>query len=235
MALLSVVSRWEDLAILKRSSLLTVLILLAIVAVGVRTYLLWKEGPWDLPTVVKRPATVEATDAKPEATPRPLVSTDMIVSKNLFDPERGASRTREAEADSRALQRIRSFVLLGTAILGSNRYAILQEGGPGSAPMPPGRPPGPLRFKVGDVVEGFSLSEIRDKNVVFSKGASRVELALDYFRKAEAPAPARPPIPQPGVAGNVPAPGPAGPATPPVPRVFPQLPRRQRLPAPPNP
>lgn len=222
------------MVILKRSSLLAVLILVAIAAVGVRTYLLWKEGPWDLPTVVKRPAPVEATEAKPEAKPPPLVSTDMIISKNLFDPERGASRTREAEADSRALQRIRSFVLLGTAILGSNRYAILQDGGAGGAPMPPGRAAGPVRFKVGDVVEGFNLSEIRDKNVVFSKGASRVELALDYFRKVEAPAPGRLPMPQPGVVGNVPAPGQAGPATPLVPRVLPQLPRRERLPAPPS-
>jgi hypothetical protein len=202
--------------------------------VSARTYLLWKEGPWDLPTVAKRAAPIDTSETKSEtAAPRPLVSTDVIVTKNLFDPERGASRTKEAEADSRSLQRIRSFVLLGTAILGSNRYAILQEGGGSGAIMPPGRAPAPARYKVGDVVEGFQLSEIRDKNVVFSKGASKVELALDYFRKIETPAPVRPPTPQPGV--NVPVPGQPAPATPLVPRLLPQLPRRERLPAPPNP
>ena len=41
-------------------------------------------------------------------------------------------------------------------------------------------------FKIGDTFEGFSLSQIQDNNVVFTNGAARVELALDYFRKAEA-------------------------------------------------
>jgi hypothetical protein len=92
-----------------------------------------------------------------------------------------------------------------------------------------------LRYKIGDVIEGFSLSEIRDKNVVFSKGASRVELALDYFRKIEAPALVRAPSTQRGVAGAASMPGQVAPASPLVPRVLPQLPRRERLPAPPNP
>ncbi len=182
--------------------------------------------------MVKRSTPVESAEAKPVATVRPLAGIDMIVNKNLFDPERGASKTREAEADSRVLQRIRSFILLGTAILGSNRYAILQDGGGGSAPAQPGRSPTPSRYKVGDVVEAFSLSEIRDKNIVFSKSASKVELALDYFRKIETSTPARALTPQPGV--NTPVPGQPGPM-PLVPRVLPQLPRRERLPAPPQP
>ena len=98
--------------------------------------------------------------------------------------------------------------------------------------MPPGRSAGPLRYKLGDVIEGFSLSEILDKNVVFTKGASRVELALDYFRKIDAPA--RPPVAQRSVAGAAPVPGQAAPVSPLVPRVVPQLPRRERLPAPTN-
>jgi hypothetical protein len=86
-----------------------------------------------------------------------------------------------------------------------------------------------VRYKIGDVVEGFSLSEIRDKNVVFSKGASRVELALDYFRKIEASP--RPTTAQRGVTGAAPVAGQAKPVTPLIPRVLPQLPRRERLPA----
>ncbi len=79
------------------------------------------------------------------------------------------------------------------------------------------------------------MSEIRDRNIVVTKGASRIELALDYFRKIEAPASARVPAVQRGVAAPVPVAGQAAPVSPLVPRVLPQLPRRERLPAPPNP
>jgi hypothetical protein len=214
--------------------LLTIFLLLATVAVATRTYLVWQEGLGDLPTVVKRDPPISATETKQPSSPRPLVGTEIIVSRNLFDPERGASRTKEAEADSRAVQRVKSLVLLGTAILGSNQYAIVQEGSSGGGPARPGRSAGPVRYKIGDVVEGFSLSEIRDKNVVFSKGASRVELALDYFRKIEASAATRSPAAQRGVSGTAPIAGQAAPVTPLAPRVVPQLPRRARLPAPPN-
>jgi hypothetical protein len=44
--------------------------------------------------------------------------------------------------------------------------------------------------------EGFKLSEIRDKSVVFTKGASRVEVALDFFRPGgEPPPPTKAPPP----------------------------------------
>jgi hypothetical protein len=120
------------------------------------------------------------------------------------------------------------------AILDSNRYAILQEGSGGASPTPAGRSAGPVRYKIGDVVEGFSLSEIRDKNVVFSKGASKVELALDYFRKSEVPVLARAPTVQRGVSGAAPVSAQTAPVSPLAPRVVPQLPRRERFPAPPN-
>lgn len=73
------------------------------------------------------------------------------------------------------------------------------------------------------------MSEIRDKKAVFSKGASRVELVLDYFRKIKAPILARAPTAQAGVAGAAPVLGQAALVSPVVPRVFPQLPRRERL------
>jgi hypothetical protein len=216
----------------RRSLLLTILLLLAIVAVSTRTYLLWQERLRDVEMVVKRDPPAVAAEPKQQVTPRPLAATEVIVSRNLFDPERGAGKTREAEADSRAVQRVKSLVLLGTAILGSNQYAIVQEGSSGGGPARPGRSAGPVRYKIGDVVEGLSLSEIRDKNVVFSKGSSRVELALDYFRKIEAPP--RSPVAQRGASGAVPVPAQAAPVTPLVPRVLPQLPRREGLPARPN-
>jgi hypothetical protein len=172
----------------------------------------------------------------------PIVGTEVIVSRNLFDPERGAGRTKETEADTRAAQRIRSMVLLGTAILGSNRYAIVQDGD-GAARAPPGvqaAAQGPRRMKVGDSIEGFNLAEVREKAVVFAKGPTRVELSIDYFRKVPVAA-APPPTIQPGQprAPGQTAPGQVpGQVTPgavsgqPAPRVIPNLPRRPRLPIP---
>ncbi len=127
--------------------------------------------------------------------------------------------TREVEEGTRPFQRIRGMVLLGTAIMGGTRVAILQDGAPAPAPRgAPAQPIAPLRFKVGDSVEGFTLSEINDRKVVFTRGPAKVELALDYFRKVDPP----PSAPAPKV------------ARPPVaipPRVVPNVPRRPTPPA----
>ncbi len=158
--------------------------------------------------------------------PKLAVNTDVIVSKNLFDPERGAGATREAEANSLAFQRIRGMILLGTAIIGNNRFAVLQDpGNVGGAPPVPGQTATTTRVKLGDTVEGFRLSEVAERRVVFTKGASRVEVALDYFRKPEEPVQAAPVPRQVGT----PTPRPV------VPRAIPQVPRRGRLPIPPVP
>ena len=106
---------------------------------------------------------------------------------------------------------------MGTAILGNSRYAILQES------TDPGLPaqrtqtgqPGNLRLKLGDTVEGFKLSEIHEKRVVFTKGASRVEVALDFFRKGD-PSKQSPPAAVPARQG-----------------VVPNIPRRPGVPVPP--
>ena len=154
----------------------------------------------------------------------PPVSPDLIISKNLFDPERGAGATREAEFNSRSFQRIRNMVLLGTVILGDSRSAILQDPAIQAATTSgPAAPVGPMRVKLGDSVEGFRLTEIADRRVVFTKGGSRVEVLLDYFRRDD-PAPSRTATPS----GQRGAPAVA-------PRVVPNLPRRGALPAPPNP
>lgn len=159
-----------------------------------------------------------------------VASVDTIVSKNLFDPERGAGATRDAEETSRASQRIRNMILIGTVIIGNNRTAILQDGaGPSTGrPAVPPQPVATMRLKLGDNIEGYRLAEIADKKVVFTKDAARVEVMLDYFRRVEAPAPA-PRTPTPGQ--QVVPPG----VAPPGPRVIPNLPRRGRIPAPGNP
>lgn len=163
--------------------------------VGASTYRLWQAGPWDLPTAGKAKETPPARKTDEEPPQLQVANTRNIVEKNLFDPERGATRTKEKEAEASAMQRIRSMVLLGTAILGNSRYAIIQEPSESRAPAKPGVS-GQTRLKIGDMKEGFKLSEIRDKSVVFTKGASRVEVAIDFFRPvSEPPPPARVPVP----------------------------------------
>ena len=207
-----------------------------------KTYWLWKAGPWDLPNPRKAKSPIAVEDAKAVTNPRSIIGTETIISKNIFDPERGAGLTREAEANSQAFQRIRSMVLLGTAILGNNRFAILQDGGASSvAPGTPGQSVAPMRVKLGDTVEGFRLSEISEKRIVFARGTSTVEVPLDYFRKTDAAQPRRPVAAQTSPAGQAAAPGavaprvvtPAQPNVPSqrVPRAIPALPRRERQPA----
>lgn len=171
---------------------------------------------------------VAAQKAKVEPSPVQVVSTETIVTRNLFDPERGAARVGNGDSSSLALQRIRNMVLMGTALLGKERYAILQE--PTDPRVlglkPQDRKLEQLRLKVGDTVAGFRLDEINDQKVVFTKGAARVEVALDYFRKIETPQQPTPPASRVGptrqrVPGQL------------APRVVPNIPRRERLPAPP--
>jgi len=150
----------------------------------------------------------------------------MIVSRNLFDPERGAGATRDAEEGSRAAQRVRNMILVGTVIIGADRTAILHDGtSPNTGPPPPAPPTTAMRLKLGDNVEGYRLAEIADKKVVFTKDAARIELVLDYFRKIEVPAP------RPTPSGQLVPPGVRAPG----PRVMPSLPRRGRIPVPGSP
>jgi len=195
--------------------------------------------PWDLPNPRKAKSPIAVEDAKAVTNPRPIIGTETIISKNIFDPERGAGLTRETEANSQAFQRIRSMVLLGTAILGNNRFAILQDSGisPGAAAS--GQSNALMRIKLGDTVEGFRLSEISEKRIVFARGTATVEVPLDYFRKTDIAQPRRPVAAQtspaeqaatPGVvAPRVVTPGPANVPGQRVPRAA--LPRRDREPA----
>jgi hypothetical protein len=189
-------------------------------------YRSWTEGPWDLPGPSKI-SSVAATEKQAPVAPRVPINTDGIVTKNLFDPERGAGATREAEENSRAFQRVRNMILIGTVIIGNNRTAILQDSAnPGVGPAVAAQPVAPMRLKLGDNVEGFRLSEIGDKRVVFTRDTARVEVLLDYFRKVEVAQPRALPPGQVSVPGTAPAP---------VPRVIPNLPRRTRIPTPGNP
>jgi hypothetical protein len=219
-----------------------------LVGVGLKIYWVWQEGPWHLPEPVRSKPIAASLDAKEEAKAAPTIAgTEVIIAKNLFDPERGASQTKETEADTRAAQRIRSLILLGTAILGPNRYAIVQDSDATSRPAAGARPVvhAPRRIKLGDNIDGFSLAEVSEQRVVFAKGPMRVEVPVDYFRKVPvaaaptAPQSGQPRLPGPTAPGAVPgqvAPGAASgqPAPAAVPRVVPNLPRRPRLPSSPE-
>jgi hypothetical protein len=170
--------------------------------VALRAYQVWEEGPWEIPTLGKDKAAAATEEDSPPPAPL-LANTKNIVDKNLFDPERGQGRSKEGEAQSAAAQRIRSMVLLGTAIIGSSRYAILQEAQDGR--VAPGKAPAvqpTMRLKLGDTVEGFKISDIQERRVVFTRGPTRVEVSLDYSRKVEetkeraaAPVPIGPRVP----------------------------------------
>ena len=201
-----------------------------------KTYWLWTSGPWDLPNPGKPKSSILVEGSKGVTNPPAIIGTETIISKNIFDPERGAGFTREAEANSQAFQRIRSMVLLGTAILGNNRFAILQDGATSSgAPGVPGQSLAPLRIKLGDTVEGFRLSEVSEKRVVFAKGTATVEVPLDYFRKTDLAQPrgsvATPTSPAGQGASPRVTPGQANVPGQRVPRAIPALPRRDREPA----
>jgi hypothetical protein len=223
--------------------------MLAVGFVGWSVFATWKDGPWDLPVAAKIDPLPAAEESANLAPPMPM-STDAIVSRNLFDPERGAGATRDAEEGSRSAQRVRNMILVGTVIIGGNRTAVLQDG-TASKPAPSafvvvnvfwgeirrglylagrattrarsrgGAPPTPIRLKLGDNVDGYQLAEIADKKVVFTKDGARIELMLDYFRKVEAAA-------APTQRDQVVPPGVATPG----PRVIPNLPRRGRIPGP---
>lgn len=197
----------------------------AIGFVGWSIYRSWTQGPWDLPAPPKMSTAYASASNLTRQAPRAPVNTDAIVTKNLFDPERGAGASRDAEEDSRAAQRVRNMILVGTIIIGNDKFAILQDSaGPIAGPGIPGqgRNTAPMRLKIGDSVDGFRLADIADRRVVFTKDASRVEVMLDYFRKTELAQP------RPAAPGQVGAPGAV------APQVVPNLPRRARIPVPPN-
>lgn len=233
---------WES-KILTRAAILTILLIACAAGLGFKTYRAWQEGPWDLPQLPKGKAVAVAAVPQPAVGPLAQlpIGTEAIVSKNLFDPERGAVKpTQDSDIEIRAVQRVRSMVLLGTAIIGNSRYAIVQE--PDGVPPIPGVPGQPRqqpvrRLRVGDNLEGFSVTEIADRRLILTKGATRVEVSVDYFRKVAPPVggPVLPGAPQPGPVRpggvqvpQIPTPG----ATPPG--VIPTLPRRPRLPVPPT-
>ncbi len=176
---------------MSRSSILSVLLVVGIVVVVTKTYALWQEGPWTIPQAAQ-PEKKEApvVGAEPQKRPLPIqvaMSTKTITDNNLFDPERGTGKKKENEALARAMQKIRSLVLIGTAIIGENRYAILQDDSSSASPNAKSQKamPTSLRLNLGDTFESFKLSQIEEKKVAFTNGSTNVEIGLDFFRRVD--------------------------------------------------
>lgn len=172
---------------MNRSQILSLLLVAAIITVGTKTYLLWQEGPWEIPQIAQKETAAAVEEEKKEPLPVQLaMNTKNIVDNDLFDPERGTHKGKENEAVSLAKQKIQGMVLMGTVIIGDSRYAIFQDGS-GPTLLNPGSKTGGtvLRLKLGDTVEGFKLSRIEDNKVAFTNGSTNVEIALDFFRKID--------------------------------------------------
>lgn len=200
--------RW---AILNRSAFLSLILAAAVGLVFAQTYSLWEKGPWELPGSSQgENVPGENESVRDDSKPRPP-GTQNIVTKDLFDPNRGALSGERGEAVNAPTERVQDLILLGTAIIGDGRYAILQEpaGRPATVRGAPLRPGGLLRLKLGDSVDGYELAEIHEKKVIFVKDDAKVEIELDYFRKVQEPrdqkrptAPTR--VPQPNRLPSVP-------------------------------
>jgi len=193
---------------------------MAIGVVGWRIYRVWTEVPWSLPSghAARHGAPLQSDPVQVAVSSPP--STDTIVAKNLFDPERGAGAKLQPEANLQAMQRIQGMVLLGTVNFGNSRAAVLQVPGSASAGSGPAQGATLMRVTTGDIVEGFRVTAITDNRVVLAKGASRAEIELNYFRSAD--------LPPTSVSGAV------GAQVPAVSRTVPMLPRRERLPVQPE-
>jgi hypothetical protein len=202
---------------INRSSVLSFLLVFSLGFVLWKTHQFWKEGPEKL-----RPHAPVETVAEKESETTPsqqrLPNVKEIIGKNLFDPDRGASKVAEAKADevsAVAIQRFRRMTLLGTAIFGESRYAILRDRAVARPPQKRQEGQQSFRVKLGDVFEGFRVSEIDERKIVLSQGNQRIELSLSYFGRLDDKTEATRPRPS--------EPGAVRPA-----------PRRDRLPAPPQ-
>ena len=103
------------------------------------------------------------------------VKNDIIIEKNLFSPERkkwvSETPSGKQSADKLAKKEINDIMLMGTAIRGKERYAVLHakkdESKGGFKP-----------WMKGDYVQGYLLKEIEEKMVVLQDEADNKEYIL---------------------------------------------------------
>lgn len=202
---------------MNRSQILSLLLVVGIVAVVTKTYLLWQEGPWEIPQPNKEKTAAAVVEEKKEPLSLQLaMTTKNVIDNDLFDPERGTDKNKENEAVALARQKIQGMILIGTLIIGESRYALFQDSSDSPSANPSSKANGSvLRLTLGDTIEDFQLSQIEDRKVAFNNGTTNVVVALDFFRKVD------------GISGVVGPPEAIFQSSPPAPR-------RDRLPSPPR-
>ncbi len=181
---LAVVSRGAG-KIQKRSSIINLLLAVAIGLVGLKTFEIWQQDD-------RRPLKRRDEGSSANGQGSTLVSikgqsagTKIIVEKNLFDVKRGAGGSGKKAAVTQDAGEIEGLVLLGTIVAAGKRFAIVKVP-PSSAGgrRGSGAGGGMRRLALGDTVWGYTLAEIQADRVIFTKGSSEVELGLDFSRRS---------------------------------------------------
>ncbi len=171
--------------ILKRSSIINLLLAAAIGLVGLKTLEIWQQD--DRRPLKRRD---EGSSANGQgSTLGPIkdhsAGTKIIVEKNLFDVKRGAGGSGKKAAVTEGAGEIEGLSLLGTIVAAGDRFAIVKV--PASSPggrRGSGAGGGMRRLALGDTVWGYTLAEIQADRVIFTKGSSEVELGLDFSRRS---------------------------------------------------
>ncbi len=171
--------------ILKRSSIINLLLAVAIGLVGLKTYGIWQQDDRRLLKMRDQASSAKSRDLTRISIKGQSAGTKIIVEKNLFDVKRGAGGSGKKAAVTQDAGEIEGLVLLGTIVAAGERFAIVKV--PASSPggrRGSGAGGGLRRLGLGDTVWGYTLKEIQADRVIFTKGSSEVELGLDFSRRS---------------------------------------------------
>jgi hypothetical protein len=139
-----------------------------------------------------------------------------LAENNVFSFDRNDVAIKQAAAAAQARPAGPKPVLFGTMLIGSPRMAMLGPGVSGNRSYRP--------MIVGDVIDGWTLVEVKDKSVVMENGGARETVFMndptamvprDYSRTAGPPAPSQAATVRPTASQQqaAPAPEPPPPAT----------------------
>jgi len=175
----------RDGNILKRSSIINLLLATSIGLVGLKTFEIWQQD--DRRPLKRRDegSLANGQDSTLGSIKGQSAGTKIIVEKNLFDVKRGAGGSGKKATVSQDAGEIEGLVLLGTIIAAGERFAIVKV--PASSPggrRGSGAGGGMRRLALGNTVWGYTLAEIQADRVIFTKGNSEVELGLDFSRRS---------------------------------------------------
>lgn len=159
----------------------------AVAAGSFGIYEVWEEEAPKSPRLDEATPRQVPSGALRRAVRPPLVSTRTIVARDLFDPERGVKKPEEEKPVETPKENLEGVLLLGTVIAGPSRYAILHipagRNATGTKPLKPrSSTPDLLQLTVGDSLNGYRVADIQEQKVVFQRGDTTTEVALDYTR-----------------------------------------------------